>query len=232
MRRTAFATLIATGVLAAAGVPAAIAGCGGVETKKATKKLGDFPAPLIIGDSVLLGAIPEVARIGFDVNALGCRQWSDGARVVRLRKRRGTLPHMVAMFLGADWTVSKAQIQEVMYRVGSKRVLVLVTPREVGGRGGTDAQNMRDLAKKFPTRIFLLDWVRYTRHKSRWFGPDGLHLSIDGADGLAGYLKRALKYAAPGTAPGPKPKPKPVAPNPGPDPAQQPAPGTEQPPAA
>lgn len=207
LRRTAFATLIATGVLAAAGAPAAVAGCGGVETKKATKRLGDFRAPLIIGDSVLLGAIPEVARIGFDIDAHGCRQWTEGARVVRLHKRRGTLPHMVAMFLGADWTVSKAQIHEVMYRLGKKRVLVLITPREVGGRGGSDAENMRDMAKKYPTRIFLLDWVRYTRHKTRWFGPDGLHLGIGGANRLARYLKRALKYAAPGTAPEPKPKP-------------------------
>jgi hypothetical protein len=201
LRATAVATLIAAVVLAGASAPAAVAGCGAVETQKAGKALGDFRAPLIVGDSVLLGAIPQVARLGFDVDAHGCRQWSEGARIVRLRKRRGTLPHMVAMFLGADWTVSKAQIQEVLFRLGPKRVLVLVTPREVGGRGGTDAQHMRDMAERYPTRIFLLDWVRYTRHRPSWFAPDGLHLNRPGIPGLAGYLKRSLKYAAPGTAP-------------------------------
>jgi hypothetical protein len=194
-----------------AGAPAAHAGCGGVVTAEARKQLGSFASPLIIGDSVLLGAVGPVARIGFDVDAQGCRSWSEGARIVRRRARTGTLPHLVAMFLGADWEVSKAQLRETLYRIGPTRALVLVTPRELGGRSGPDAQNMRDIAKEYTHRVKLLDWARHTRGKASWFAPDGLHLGVPGISGLARFLRPALRYAAPGEFPGPPPPAQPPA---------------------
>jgi hypothetical protein len=208
-RRAVPAALLAL-LLLLAGAPAAQAGCGGVVTAEPGKKLGDFDNPLIIGDSVLLGAVAPVARIGYEVNTQGCRSWSQGAKLVRKRKRHGTLPHMVAMFLGADWEVSESQIRETLFRLGPKRVLVLVTPREVGGAGGSDAQHMRDMAAESPGRILLLDWVRHTKGRSSWFAPDGLHLGRPGITGLTRFLKRALRYAAPGAFPGPPPAPEPT----------------------
>jgi hypothetical protein len=94
-----------------------------------------------------------------------------------------------------------AQIEETLFRLGPKRVLGLVTPREIGGRGGQDAQNMRDVAGEHPDRILLLDWVRYTKGRTSWFAPDGIHLGYPGITGLRKFLKPALKYAAPGTFP-------------------------------
>lgn len=191
---------------AAAAAPAH-AGCGSTVTARPTHKLGDFRAPLMIGDSVLLGAVPQTAHDGFEVNTRGCRMWDEGTHIVYRRKRSGTLPHEVGMFLGADWTVSIPQIRKVMAIMGPSRVLVLVTPRELGGQGGSDAQHMRHVARQFPTRVLLLDWVKYTAHRDGWFAPDGLHLGYGGAAGLARFLRRALPYAAPGKFPGPKPPP-------------------------
>lgn len=200
------ALLLAVVALLAGPAAAAQAGCGGTVKAEPGKRLGDFDNPLIIGDSVLLGAVRPVARIGFEVNTRGCRSWSEGAKIVRRRKKHGHLPHLVAMFLGADWEVSVAQIRETLYRLGPKRVLVLVTPREVGGAGGPDAQNMRDMAAENPHRVLLLDWVRHTRGKSSWFAADGIHLGYPGIDGLARFLKGALPFAAPGAFPGPAPE--------------------------
>src|SRR3954465_11587982 len=59
------------------------AGGGGAVTAKPTKKLGAFTPPLIIGDSVLLGAVDAVAKRGWTVNAHGCRSWQGGARTLR-----------------------------------------------------------------------------------------------------------------------------------------------------
>jgi len=209
LRRTV-PLLVLCAVLAA--VPAAHAGCGATVTAKAGKRLGDFTNPLIIGDSVLLGAVDAVARTGWTVNAHGCRSWAEGARIVRRKAAAKKLPHMVAMFLGADWQVSKSQIRETLFRLGPSRVLVLVTPREVGGRGGTDAQNMRDVAKEHPDRVVLLDWVRHTRGRTSWFGPDGLHLGRPGITGLARFLRFALPFAEPGRFPGEPPPPAPSTP--------------------
>lgn len=183
--------------------PAARAQCGDPVRQAPLKQLGDFAAPLIIGDSVLLGAVRPVARQGYEVDARGCRSWREGAALVRKRKRRGTLPHMVAMFLGADWDVTSAQITETLYRLGPRRVLALITPREVGGRDGKDAETMREMAAEHPDRIVLLDWVRHTRGRRSWFAPDGLHLSWAGIDGLKRFVRRALPYAEPGVMPEP-----------------------------
>ena len=188
------------------------AGCGGTVTARPTHRLGTFGSPLMIGDSVLLGAVPQVARLGYEVNTRGCREWNEGTHIVYQRKRNGTLPHMVGMFLGADWTVSIPQIRKVMAIMGPTRVLVLVTPRELGGQGGSDAQHMRHVAHNFPSRVLLLDWVKYTANHDRWFAPDGIHLGYGGATALARLLKRALPYAAPGRFPGPTPQPVPEQP--------------------
>jgi hypothetical protein len=204
--RTTLAGALAAAAVAALPAPA-VAGCGGTVTARAGKELGDFTNPLIIGDSVLLGAVQATAARGWTVNAHGCRSWAEGAKIVRKKAAAKKLPHMVAMFVGADWEISRSQIEETLFRLGPTRVLTLVTPREVGGRGGSDAQNERDAAAAHPDRIVLLDWVRYTRHRPSWFAPDGLHLNRPGIPGLARYLDRALKYAAPGSFPGPPPAP-------------------------
>jgi hypothetical protein len=216
--RSAVLTAVLAAVAVLGAAPAAQAGCGEVVTAEPGKMLGGFDNPLIIGDSVLLGAVAPVARIGFEVDAHGCRSWSEGARIVRRRKSHGHLPHLVAMFLGADWDVSVAQIRETLFRLGPKRMLVLVTPRELGGKGGPDAEHMRDVAAENPHRVLLLDWVRHTRGKRSWFAPDGIHLGYPGITGLRRFLKPALRYAAPGAFPGPPPEDEP-APAPEPPPA-------------
>src|SRR3954470_15230734 len=130
LRRPVLVAVVAAAVAAAAPAPA-VAGCGGTVTAKPTKKLGDFTPPLIIGDSVLLGAVDAVAKRGWTVNAHGWRSWSGGAGIVRKKAAAERLPHLVAMFVGADWEISRAQIKDPLSRVGPKRVLVLVAPREV-----------------------------------------------------------------------------------------------------
>jgi hypothetical protein len=187
------------------------AGCGGVQKLKPTAKqrLGKFRSPLVIGDSVLLGALPQVAREGFEVNARGCRPWDEGRSYLYKRRHVGELPHEVVMFLGADFSVSMDQIRQALKIVGHDRVLVLLTPREVGGFGGSDARHVREAGRLYPNRVLVLDWVKYTRKHPNWFAPDGLHLGYGGAAALARLLRRALPYAKPGKFPGPQPPPPP-----------------------
>ena len=60
------------------------AACGGVRTAYPAKKRDrQYAPPLAIGDSVMLGAVPQLARAGLEVNARGCRQMSEGLRVIR-----------------------------------------------------------------------------------------------------------------------------------------------------
>lgn len=193
-RATAALTVLVAVLLL--GAPAAQAGCGGVQHRAARKHLWAGPAPLIIGDSVLLGAMPQVAAAGFEIDTRGCRGWSEGMAVLRARRRAGTLPPEVVVQLGTNFNITRAAIRTALAIVGRERVLVLLTPREVFGEDGADAAAVRAAGRAYPDRILVLDWVRHTQGHSDWFAPDGIHLGPRGASGLARFLRQAARFAS------------------------------------
>jgi hypothetical protein len=158
-------------------------------------------APLAIGDSVMLLAVRNLGRVGYRANARGCRTWDQGLALIRDYKRRGSLPHLVTIALGADWVISKRDIRKALRLVGRRRVLGLVTPRESGGGQSADAGNVRWAYRRFHKRVMLLDWVRYARGRGGWFQPDGLHLTFSGAAAYTKLMAKALRYASPGEYP-------------------------------
>ena len=95
--------------------------------------------------------------------------------------------------LGSNGTISRNQVHDALDILGKKRTLGLVTPRETGGGSSGDADVVRSEASRHKNRIVLLDWVKYSSGHSSWFQPDGLHLTFDGADGLADLFKKPLK---------------------------------------
>ena len=144
------------------------AACGGVRTAYPPKKEGRrYAPPLAIGDSVMLGAVPQLARAGLEVNTRGCRQMSEGLRLIRVRKRRSFLPAASSSPWARTGASSYRQIRAAMRIVGRRRLLVLVTPRESGGGQSGDAWAMRRAARRFPRRVRLLDWVRFSRGQGR-----------------------------------------------------------------
>jgi hypothetical protein len=173
------------------------AGCGGVRYVRAKKRPKHGRAPLAIGDSSMLLAMDDLAKIGFNVNAHGCRGMEEGLAILRKRKKDGTLPHLVVMALGADFSISRKQIKRGLRYLGPDRVLGLVTPWELGGHAGSDARTVRAAGKTWKGRVKVLDWVKYSRGHGSWFQPDGVHLTHKGAHAFARLFKQALPYAQP-----------------------------------
>lgn len=201
------AALLAATALLWAGATGAQA-CGGTKTAKARKTVNpDGRAPLAIGDSTMLLALPALARIGYQANARGCRQITEGLDVIRDYKRRGALPHLVVIALGADATISAGQLETAFGLLGPRRVLGLVTPIELGGGTSSDADAVRAAVKRHPKRSVLLDWVAYSKGHGDWFQPDNLHLTFTGADAFARLFREALPYARAGEFPGRPKKP-------------------------
>ena len=196
---TALAVALLGAVILAEG---AAASCGGVETAKPRRNVNPGgKAPLAIGDSVMLFAVPSLGRIGYQANARGCRAWDEGLSVMRKYKRAGRLPHLITIALGADWVISKQDIRRALHIAGERRVLALVTPRETGGGQSSDADNIRWAYRTHSKRVMLLDWVRYARGRRSWFQPDGLHLTFAGAAGYTKLMGKALRFAAAGEFP-------------------------------
>lgn len=206
LRRTKILSAIAlTGALLGSQAATSLAyepGCGGINVVKPKKKVTKNAAPLIIGDSVLLGAMPQVAARGFEVNARGCRGWEEGLALIKQRKRGHHLPHLVAMQLGTNYSISVSQIRRTLIVLGRKRVLMLLTPREVGGYSGSDASHVRQAGRRWPEQVVVLDWAHYSAGHGGWFQPDGIHLMPSGARALAALSAQSLRYAAWGERPG------------------------------
>ena len=183
--------------------PAARAGCGGVETARPKHKVAPRP-PLAIGDSSMLLALPALARVGYKVNARGCRQFSEGLRLLRDARRDHRLPRLVVLALGGDASISGGQIHSARKILGPKRKLGLVTPRELGGGQSNDAQVIRNAGQRDPAHVKVLDWVHYSAGHDSWFQPDGLHLTFSGAKAFARLLKKVIPLARGGQGKGGK----------------------------
>ena len=197
-------------VLAVLTLPGhARADCGGPETAEPSHHVrGELP-PLVIGDSTMLLSLDQLAREGYDAEAQGCRQFPAALALLSARKTQGTLPHMVVIALGANGSVTPNDVGVALGLLCCTRLLVLVTPRELGGGSGSDAIVERQEAKRYRGRMLLLDWVQYSEGHPEWFQPDGLHLTIPGATAFAALLARALPYAQPKLKRKPKPRRKP-----------------------
>lgn len=168
--------------------------CGDPVTRKATRDAGPGPAPLVIGDSVTLGAVDELAAAGFDVDARGCRPMNEARTVVESYRAYGQLPPVVVVFVGANFFITLDDVGRVVRALGPRGVLGLVTPRETGGGISEDVATVRAAGRRWPRRVRVLDWVAYTDVHPEVFGPDRLHLGPGGAEALTRVLSPALHW--------------------------------------
>jgi hypothetical protein len=175
--------------------PTAGAACGGVRQFEPTKLRRPAPPPLAVGDSVMLGAAPQLRRRGFEIDVRGCRQMSEGLGVLAARRRAGSLPDVVVLALGTNWTVTTAQIRGALRILGPNRVLGLVTPPEIGGAASADQAAMRAAGRRWKVRVKVLDWVG--RSAGRAWTWDGMHLTPAGATAYARLLSSAFDWAIP-----------------------------------
>lgn len=190
-----------TAAVALAAAPSAEAACGGVQHFMPSGK-GRSPAPLAVGDSVMLGAVGPLRRAGFEVDVRGCRQMSEGLQVLARRSQSGSLPDVVVMALGNNWTISTAEIRRAMRILGSQRLLGLVTPR---GAMASARSAIRAAGRRWPTRVKVLDWAARSAGKAwTW---DGLHLTPAGARGFTRLLKEAMEWVLPGDSSRIEPRP-------------------------
>jgi hypothetical protein len=195
------------GAASAAGEPAF--GCGHVHTAQAERNPygpNDGPPPIAIGDSTMLLPIPDLTRVGFDVNAKGCRGFKQSVWVARDLRNRGILPRLILINAYGNGGVNRDLIKFALKVIGPKRTLVLVTAynADTGEPPAPDTAVFFRAAREHPDQIKLLDWVRYSlpHHKvdpapGAWFLPDLFHPNFTGAHAYANFLAQVLPGGPP-----------------------------------
>lgn len=222
MRRAA-ATAVAAALLAwAPPAPAQVPQLPGPCRANSSKiNQPDALAPLVVGDSVTVAAGRDLARAGFTVDAIACRMWVHGLAVLSRRR----LPDLVIVALGSNGDTKPADLNRALDLVGPFARLVLVVPKDLGGKVDPDGRVMRAFQDLHPDQVSLLDWPTYSAGHGEWFAPDGLHLTSAGAAGFAQMIAEGVEFAPaesvepPGDEPPPerpqrprpRPRPKPPA---------------------
>lgn len=167
-------------------------------------------APVLIGDSTVILPIPNLGAVGYSVNGRGCRGFRESINIARRLRAKHHLPHLVLINGYANGGANPNLISEALDVLGRSRVLGLVTEynADTGHPPAPDTDVLFKAAKQYPHRIFVMDWVKYSRshHKAEpktgaWFLPDLYHPNYSGADAYATFLARALPLATNGHFP-------------------------------
>src|SRR3954451_19087625 len=186
-------------------------GCKQIHRGKATVDPDpEGRAPAAIGDSTMILPIPNLDAVGYSVNARGCRGFREAINIARKLKAKHHLPHLVLINAYGNGGVNPTLIQDALSVLGRKRVLGLVTEynADTGHPPAPDTDMLFKAARQYRHRIFVLDWVSYSRshHKAEpvpgaWFLPDLYHPNYTGADAYAQFLATALPLAKTGRFP-------------------------------
>jgi peptidoglycan/LPS O-acetylase OafA/YrhL len=151
------------------------------------------PGVTFIGDSVLLGASPELqARMPTAVvDAHQGRQWWEAAADLRTMAAEGRLTSHVVLHLGNNGTLTDELFDEVMAALaGVERVSVLTVrvPREWEGTVN-DAIWRADA--RYPN-VDVIDWRSLSDGHPEYFGSDGVHVGSTGRVAYADFVLAAV----------------------------------------
>lgn len=147
--------------------------------------------PLVIGDSGFLLAAPELARLGLEADARGCRAIAAATGILAARRHAHTLPRIVVLGIGANGGDSYGSLREALSVVGPHRLLGLVT---TPASASSDFA-MRRLAGRWPRRVFVIDWARSGIPQR--FGGDGIHIGPTAETILARFVWRRVRPYVP-----------------------------------
>lgn len=155
---------------------------------------GTSPTFTAIGDSVMLGAVPEMQRVlpSGIINAEESRQVWDAVSVVRDLEVRGDLQDIVVVALGSNGSFRKNSGQELIDALGPDRTIYWIAPfgQYLNWQEST-TRVLNELAGE-NENLTILDWPGTASQHTSWFYDDGMHLNAEGQAGYATFLLEQL----------------------------------------
>lgn len=147
-----------------------------------------------IGDSVMLGAVPEIQRVlpAGIINAEESRQVWDAQSVVSELDINGDLQDVVVVALGSNGSFDKRSGQELIDTLGPERTIYWIAPfgQYLYWQEST-TRTLNELEKE-NENLTILDWPGTASQHTDWFYDDGMHLNKEGQAGYATFLLEQL----------------------------------------
>ena len=151
-------------------------------TSPTTLPIADRP-PLAIGESVMLGAAPQLQAGGFVVNADEARQGEDTASVVGQLRTSGQIGEVVVLQVGTNGPVAAETYDEIMSFLPAEEVEQVIFLTVAAPRGWIEPNNA--LIWALQTRysnVQVLDWAGFVASgQVPGLAGDGIHLGTAAA---------------------------------------------------
>lgn len=150
------------------------------------------PIPyLAMGDSVMLGAAPQMAEMGILVDAQVSRQMRDVVPVMQRLRDQDRFGNAVVVHLGTNGAVGSETLEAFMDTLTNVPKVVVMTVR--APRNWIPGNNERIRALTDRPNVILVDWeVLAEECPGNCFYADGIHLRPDGRQYYALLLRGAL----------------------------------------
>lgn len=178
----------------------------------------------IVGDSVVLGARPQLQRTiaGSVVDAEVGRQGHQAQQVLRQMLADRRLCPNVVLHVGTNGYLHEARYRELVGALAARGRVVLVNIR--ADRRWTAPNNtlIARTARELP-EVRLVDWSAASDQRTDYFVQDGIHLTVAGMGVFAEHIRAALAGTWPAAAPAPLLASAPPAADPGPHASPAPA---------
>ena len=170
---------------------------GAPETAQVSEPAPVFdPASVtMVGDSVLLGALPALqeALPGCVVDGKVSRQVWDAAETFDALEASGQLGRIVVIALGTNGTFTAEQGQSLIDRLGPDRQIYWVT---VYGAYLAWQEQSNEVIRAVAAQndnVTLIDWAAVAPDHGDWLYSDGIHLQPPGQQGYAAMIADAIK---------------------------------------
>lgn len=166
------------------------------ETEQPAVSPLDPASVTMVGDSVLLGAMPALqeALPGCVVDGKVSRQVWDAPAVFDALETSGQLGRVVVIALGTNGTFSVEQGQSLIDRLGPDRQIYWVTA--YGAYLAWQEQSneaIRAVAAQ-NDNVTLIDWAAEAPGHGDWLYSDGIHLQPPGQQAYAAMIAAAIGY--------------------------------------
>lgn len=152
---------------------------------------------LAIGDSVMLGAAPEMTKYGVTVDAQKSRPFKAALPIVNYVKSINALGSAVVIHLGTNSGTSVETIDSIV-SVLAEVPLVLVLTNSVPGKNWEESNNrlIRALPERYPN-VQIIDWKKYATKHPKWLYDDLTHLRPIGQKKYTALIMEALGRPGP-----------------------------------
>lgn len=147
-----------------------------------------------IGDSVMLGAAPELKKMFPDsvISAAESRQVWETETIASELEAKGELMNTVVIALGSNGSFSKKQGQALLDSFGQDCKLYWVAPygKNLYWKDST-LEILLELESE-NENLTVLNWPEEAEQHGDWFYDDGMHLNDAGQKGYAQFLMDSL----------------------------------------